>query len=151
MRSKLGLGVAAAICLVFFAAPAGAGTPSTPGAKVFFVNIKDGDTVKSPFKVEFGISGMTIAKAGDQTPGTGHHHLLIDTTISGAALQEPIPVDAQHKHFGGGQTEATIELPPGKHTLQLVLGDAAHTPHEPPVMSAPITVTVEASVPAAPK
>jgi hypothetical protein len=143
MRKLLGLGVAAAFCLVAYAAPLNAGTPSTPGAKVFFVNIKDGDTVKSPFKVEFGISGMTIAKAGDETPGTGHHHLLIDTTIDGAALKEPIPADANHKHFGGGQTETTLELPPGKHTLQLVLGDAAHSPHEPPVLSSPITVTVQ--------
>jgi hypothetical protein len=144
MRKIFGLAAVLALSFLFAAgSDASAQTASTPGAKVFFVNIKDGDTVKSPFKVEFGLTGMTIAKAGDQTPGTGHHHLLIDTTLQGTQLSEPIPADATHRHFGGGQTEATVELPPGKHTLQLVLGDWSHVPHQPPVMSAPITVTVE--------
>jgi hypothetical protein len=144
MRRLLGFGaVLAALFLLLPAQPAGAQTPSAPGAKVFFVNIKDGDTVKSPFKVEFGLTGMTIAKAGDETPGTGHHHLLIDTKLTEAELAEPIPADATHRHYGGGQTEATIELPAGKHTLQLVLGDWSHVPHKPPVMSAPITITVQ--------
>jgi hypothetical protein len=141
------MGFAAVLAVVFCmmsASPAGAEqTASTPGAKVFFLNLKDGDTVKSPFKIEFGLSGMTIAKAGTDTPGTGHHHLLIDTKLDGAELSEGIPADATHRHFGGGQTEVTLELPPGKHTLQLLLGDGNHVPHKPPVMSAPITVTVQ--------
>jgi Domain of unknown function (DUF4399) len=118
-------------------------TPSTPGAKVFFVNLKNGATVTSPFKVEFGIKGMTIAKAGTYEAGTGHHHLLIDTKLGKDDLSNPIPSDAQHMHFGGGQTEVTLTLPPGKHSLQLVLGDGNHVPHKPPVMSRVITITVK--------
>jgi hypothetical protein len=118
-------------------------TPSPAGASVYFINIKDGDTVTSPFKVQFGLSGMGIAPAGVEKPNTGHHHLLIDTTLSDEQLKTPIPSDAQHVHFGGGQTEATVTLPPGTHTLQLVLGDWSHVPHVPPVMSQIIKVTVK--------
>jgi hypothetical protein len=118
-------------------------TPSTPGATVSFVDLKDGDTVTSPVTVHFGISGMTIAPAGTETPGTGHHHLLIDAKLTGDELKQPIAMDEHHLHFGKGQTEATVTLSPGKHTLQLVLGDWSHVPHEPPVMSAPITITVK--------
>ena len=123
--------------------PALAETPSPPGAKVYFINLKDGQTVTSPFLVQFGLSGMGVAPAGVEKPNTGHHHLLIDTTLGGDQLKEPIPMDATHKHFGGGQTEAMVALPPGKHTLQLVLGDWSHVPHVPPVMSPVITVTVK--------
>jgi hypothetical protein len=119
-----------------------AATPSPPGAKVYFINLKDGQTVTSPFLVQFGLSGMGIAPAGVDKPNTGHHHLLIDTTLNAEQLTQPIPMDATHRHFGGGQTEAMITLPPGKHTLQLVLGDWSHIPHAPPVMSDVITVTV---------
>jgi len=118
-------------------------TPSPPGAKVYFINLKDGQTVTSPFLIQFGLSGMGIAPAGVDKPNTGHHHLLIDTTLSGDQLKQPIPMDDTHRHFGAGQTEATITLPPGKHTLQLVLGDWSHIPHVPPVMSPVITVTVK--------
>ena len=118
-------------------------TPSPPGAKVYFINLKDGQTVTSPFLIQFGLSGMGIAPAGVDKPNTGHHHLLIDTTLSGDQLKQPIPMDDTHRHFGGGQTEAMITLPPGKHTLQLVLGDWSHIPHVPPVMSPVITVTVK--------
>lgn len=118
--------------------------PSPPDAKVFIVNLKDGDTVTSPFKVEFGISGMTIAKAGTTDPNTGHHHLFVDVIFNPADAAKPIPPnDVHHMHFGGGQTEATVTLPPGKHTLQLVLADGKHVPHNPPVFSQPITVTVQ--------
>jgi hypothetical protein len=123
--------------------PAAAETPSPAGAKVYFINLKDGETVTSPFLVQFGLSGMGVAPAGVEKPNTGHHHLLIDTTLSGDQLKEPIPMDATHKHFGGGQTEAMVTLPPGQHTLQLVLGDWSHIPHVPPVMSPVITVTVK--------
>jgi Domain of unknown function (DUF4399) len=118
-------------------------TPSPAGAKVYFINLKDGDTVKSPFKVQFGLSGMGIAPAGVEKEKTGHHHLLIDTELTGAALTEPIIADDKHKHFGGGQTETMVTLPAGKHTLQLVLGDWSHIPHKPPVMSKTITITVK--------
>ena len=86
---------------------------------------------------------MTIATAGDQTPNSGHHHLIIDAALEGSALNEPIPADAQHIHFGKGQTEATVTLPQGKHTLQLVLGDWSHVPHNHPVVSDRITITVQ--------
>ncbi len=123
--------------------PALAQTPSPAGATVYFINLKDGQEVKSPFLVQFGLSGMGVAPAGVEKPNTGHHHLLIDTTLTPEQLKEPIPADAQHRHFGGGQTEAMITLPKGKHTLQLVLGDWSHIPHVPPVMSKVITITVD--------
>ncbi len=110
-------------------------TPSPAGAAVYFINLKDGDTVTSPFKVQFGLSGMGIAPVGVQNERTGHHHLLIDTKLSDEELKRPIAADAKHVHFGGGQTETTVTLPPGSHTLQLVLGDWSHIPHNPPVMS----------------
>jgi hypothetical protein len=122
---------------------ASAETPSPPGAKVYFINLQDGQTVTSPFLIQFGLSGMGIAPAGIDKPNTGHHHLLIDTTLSGDQLKQSIPMDDTHRHFGGGQTEAMITLAPGKHTLQLVLGDWSHIPHVPPVMSPVINITVK--------
>ncbi len=121
-------------------------SPSPAGAKVYFINLKDGDTVSNPVVVKFGLSGMGIAPAGlqgDATAGTGHHHLLIDTELKGDALKDVIPMDDKHRHFGKGQTEATITLPPGTHTLQLVLADWTHVPHVPPVMSEQIKITVK--------
>ncbi len=118
-------------------------TAAPPGAAVYFINLKDGDTVTSPFKVQFGLTGMGIAPAGVDKPKTGHHHLIIDTTLSPEELKAPIPSDAKHVHFGGGQTETMVTLPPGRHTLQLVLGDWTHIPFDPPIMSPVITVTVK--------
>ena len=118
-------------------------TPSPDGAKVYFVNLKDGQTVTNPVKVVFGLSGMGVAPAGTEKAKTGHHHLIINETIEGEELNEPLPADEQHVHFGGGQTEVSIELPAGTHTLQLVLGDQNHIPHNPPVMSDRIKVTVK--------
>jgi hypothetical protein len=117
-------------------------TPSPSGAKVYFINLKDGQDVTSPFLVQFGLSGMGVAPAGVEKPNTGHHHLLIDSALSGDELKQPIAMDDTHRHFGAGQTEALITLPPGPHKLQLVLGDWSHIPHTPPVMSNVITVTV---------
>ena len=117
-------------------------TPAPAEAKVYFINIKDGDQVTSPVKIQFGLSGMGIAPAGTEVPNTGHHHLLIDTTLEGDALNEAIPMDEHHLHFGKGQTEASVTLSKGQHTLQLVLGDKNHIPHNPPVTSEKITVTV---------
>ncbi len=124
-------------------------TPSPPGAKVYFVNLKDGATVKSPVRVVFGLSGMGVAPAGTDKEKTGHHHLLIDRPPLGEGedgadeVNNNIPTDDNHKHFGGGQTEIMLELTPGQHTLQLVLGDKDHIPHNPPVASSVITITVE--------
>jgi len=121
---------------------ASAQTPSPAGAKVYFINLRDGAEVTSPFLVQFGLTGMGIAPAGVEKPNTGHHHLLIDTRMTADQIKEAIPVDDNHKHFGGGQTEAMVTLPKGQHTLQLVLADWTHIPHVPPVMSEPITITV---------
>lgn len=116
-------------------------TPSPPGAEVYIISPHDGDTVTSPVTVRFGLKNMGIAPAGVDVPNTGHHHLLIDTGLP--ALDKPIPSDDHHKHFGKGQTETSLALTPGKHTLQLLLGDYTHTPHSPPVMSKQITITVK--------
>jgi hypothetical protein len=116
-------------------------TPSPAGARVFFVSPADGETVTSPVKVVFGLEGMAVIAAGDPTPNSGHHHLLID--VPPPDLAQPLPKDDQHVHFGKGQTEAEVTLAPGQHTLQLILGDANHIPHNPPVISAPITITVQ--------
>ena len=110
------------------------------GARVYFIAPLDGETVDSPITVRFGLVGMGIAPAGIQMPGTGHHHLLIDTELP--PLDAPMPADEQHLHFGKGQTEATIELGAGRHQLQLLLGDYLHVPHDPPVVSERITITV---------
>jgi len=115
-------------------------TPSPPGAEVYFVDLKDGAVVPEKLKIFFGLRNMGVAPAGSDTANTGHHHLIIDSNLP--ALNVPIPNDFKHLHFGAAQTEAEITLSPGKHTLQLVLGDKAHIPHSPPVMSQQITVTV---------
>ena len=141
---KISKGLAAVVCAsVWAVGPAAAQTPSPAGAKVYIINLKDGDTVTSPFKVQFGLTGMGVAPAGVEKPNTGHHHLIIDTTLSADELKAPIGSDAKHVHFGAGQTETMVTLPPGKHTLQLVLGDWSHIPLVPPVMSEPITVEVK--------
>ncbi|MBA5778581.1 DUF4399 domain-containing protein [Stappia sp. F7233] len=118
-------------------------TPAPEGARVYFIDLKDGDTVKSPLTIRFGLEGMGVAPAGVDKDHTGHHHLLVDTVLEGEALNEPLPADEHHHHFGGGQTEVTVELSPGTHTLQLIIGDHNHIPHDPPIMSERITVTVE--------
>lgn len=116
-------------------------TPSPDGAEIYFISPKDGETLTSPVTVRFGLKNMGVAPSGVDVHDTGHHHLLID--VDGLpALDEQIPADERHRHFGGGQTEAEIELEPGTHTLQLILGDASHIPHDPPVVSRRITITV---------
>ena len=129
--------------LVGMPAVALSGTAAPPGASVYIISPKDGDTVTSPFKVQFGLTGMGVAPAGVEKPETGHHHLIIDATPSAEELKQPIAGDAKHVHFGGGQTEAMVTLPPGQHTLQLVLGDWSHVPFDPPIMSPVVTVTVK--------
>jgi len=112
---------------------------AAPG-RVFIISPTDGETVSSPVTVVFGIEGFTVAPAGTYEPQTGHHHLLIDTGLP--ALDLPVPADENHVHFGKGQTETTIELAPGQHTLQLLLADGNHIPHQPPLMSDVISITV---------
>ena len=124
-------------------------TPSPAGAEVYFVDLADHAKVHSPLVVHFGLKGMGIAPAGIVMENTGHHHLLVD--VDGPLdPNEPIPSDKNHLHFGGGQTEVRLELPPGEHTLQLVLGDADHKLFKPPVLSRKIHITVlEVAEPAA--
>jgi hypothetical protein len=129
------------------AAPTAPPAPALPrktapsGARAYIVSPVDGARVTSPVRVVFGLKGAGVAPAGVDTADTGHHHLLIDTGLPD--LDVPIPVDAQHVHFGAGQTEADIELPPGTHTLQLLLGDHLHLPHDPPLMSDVVTIEVQ--------
>jgi hypothetical protein len=122
--------------------PPRARTPAPAGAEVYFISPRDGATVGRDVVVRFGLKGMGVAPAGVQADKTGHHHLLVNTELP-ADLGAPLPNDAKHRHFGAGQTETTLTLEPGKHTLQLLLGDWLHVPHDPPVVSAKITVTVE--------
>jgi len=122
------------------AAPA-ARTPSPPGAEVYIISPKDGAKVKSPVLVQFGLKGMGIAPAGVKFDNTGHHHLLLDTDPP-ADLGTPLPKTDKILHFGKGETETSLTLPPGKHTLQLILGDQSHIPHDPPLISKKITITV---------
>ena len=112
------------------------------GAKVFIVSPKDGATVGQDVTVEFGVEGIALSPATEPRPDSGHHHLLIDGKAL-PALDAPIPNDATHKHYGKGQTEDTIHLEPGTHTLQLELGDAKHMSFDPPVVSKKITIHVK--------
>ncbi|MFT5132332.1 MAG: hypothetical protein ACI9SC_000797 [Gammaproteobacteria bacterium] len=110
-------------------------------AELYFISPADGETLQNPVVVRFGLKNMGVAPAGANIANTGHHHLLIDTELP--AMHLPIGKDDKHRHFGGGQTEASIELEPGTHTLQLLLGDFSHIPHDPAVVSKQITITVE--------
>ena len=116
-------------------------TPSPAGAEVYIISPKNGAIVHNPVRVQFGLKGMGIAPAGVKFDNSGHHHLLIDSDAP-ADLSAPLPASDKIVHFGKGQTETTLTLPPGKHTLQLLLGDQNHVPHNPPVISKKITITV---------
>lgn len=120
--------------------PIGGPSAAPPGAAVYFIDLKDGATIAPKTVVHFGLRGMGAAPAGTQRDNSGHHHLLIDTDLP--PLDQPIPNDFNNLHFGNGQTEAEVTLPPGEHTLQLLLGDHNHVPHSPPVMSQRIKVRV---------
>src|SRR6516164_5368747 len=134
--------VAFASCGVVFSQGqrTGGPTPSAPGAEVYFIDLKDGTTVPAKLKIYFGLRNMGVAPAGSERENSGHHHLLVDTELP--PLDQPIPNDFNHLHFGAGQTETEITLKPGAHTLQLLMGDKDHIPHTPPVMSALIRVRV---------
>ncbi len=134
-RRLTGLAIAALLFLPLFA-------NAEEESKVYIIAPADGATVSSPVKVLFGLKNpWGIAPAGMEKANTGHHHLLIDTDLPD--LTKPIPADDHHKHFGGGQTETEIELAPGEHTLQLLLANYLHIPHDPPMVSQQITITVE--------
>lgn len=117
-------------------------TPSADGAKVYIIAPEKDKTVRGPVTVRFGLSGMGVAPAGVAAPNTGHHHLLINVDEL-PPLDRPVPNDERHRHFGAGQTEVTLDLPPGDHTLQLILGDHNHVPHDPPLISEKIRITVK--------
>jgi uncharacterized protein DUF4399 len=119
---------------------AGGPTPAPVGASVYFIDLKDGSTIAPTTVIHFGLRGMGVAPAGSDKVDSGHHHLLVDVEVP--PLDRPIPNDFNHLHFGGGQTEAQVNLAPGTHSLQLLLGDKNHVPHSPPIMSERIRVTV---------
>ncbi|SDT20929.1 DUF4399 domain-containing protein [Pseudomonas oryzae] len=143
MRSLLATcGLLAAVAL---ATPAMAEVPRTPapaGAAVHIVEPADGATLSGPFTVKFGLEGMSVAPAGSDAPASGHHHLLIDVAEL-PAMDQPLPATDNIRHFGKGQTETELTLPPGQHSLQLLMGDKNHVPHQPPVLSEKITITVQ--------
>ena len=116
-------------------------SPAPQDVELYIISPADGATVASPVTVRFGLRGMGIAPAGVAVENTGHHHLLIDTDAP--PFDRPIPADAKHVHFGKGQTEAQVTLAPGSHRLQLLLADHLHIPHDPPVLSKPITIVVK--------
>jgi len=117
--------------------------PAPEGAKAYIISPADGATVSNPVTLIFGLEGMGVAPAGADVANTGHHHLLINTDPASVNMDDPLPATDQIVHFGGGQTQVTKELPAGTHTLQLLLGDWTHLPHNPPVLSEVITITVE--------
>jgi hypothetical protein len=130
-------------------AQTGGPTPSPPDAKAEFLDIKDGAVIGPKTTIHFGLRGMGVAPAGTKKTNTGHFHLLIDRDLP--PLDKPIPNDENHLHFGAGQTETSLTLPTGKHTLQLLLGDSAHFPHQPPVFSDPVVVNVGMTPPSPPR
>jgi hypothetical protein len=116
--------------------------PAPAGAVAYIIEPADGARVTNPVRVVFGLKGIGVAPAGVDRDDAGHHHLLVDAPIP-ADLALPIPNDEQHRHFGGGQTEVDLTLPPGRHTLQMLLGDHLHIPHDPPIASSVVTIEVQ--------
>ncbi len=137
--------IAALAAIAAVAAGAGVAqerTPAPEDARVYFIGIEDGATVSNPVTLRFGLAGMGVAPSGVEVENTGHHHLLINRTAAEMDLSQPLPASDSLIHFGGGQTQVTTDLPPGEHTLQLVLGDWGHVPHDPPVVSGVLSITV---------
>jgi hypothetical protein len=141
-RTLFALALAGLVTTAMAAAPALPTTAAPAGAEVYIISPADGATVGLEVTVRFGLKGMGVAPAGVVKENTGHHHLLVDVKDLPAAGQ-PIPADARHIHFGGGQTQTTLKLTPGTHTLQLELGDANHVPFEPALVSKKITIHVK--------
>ncbi len=145
IRRNLAIALICFTCLLNLLVPSAYAadlSPAPESAKAYIIAPNNGDTVKSPFVVQFGLSGMGIAPAGVDRPNTGHHHLLVDVDEL-PSLTEPLQGSKQVLHYGAGQTETELSLTPGDHTLQLVLGNYSHIPHDKPVLSEKITVTVE--------
>jgi hypothetical protein len=142
MRSFAALAaIGIACCIGCGTAVADDARPALSGATAYIIWPRDGAVIPGgKFWLRMGLSGAGIAPAGISFPNTGHHHLIVDADLP--PLDQPIPNDKNHLHFGAGQTEVRIELPPGKHTLQLLLGDADHMPQNPPIVSKKITITV---------
>jgi hypothetical protein len=138
-RLLLALGV----CLMAAFAVAADRSAAPAGAEVYFIAPQDGAKVHSPVPIKFGLKGMGIAPAGIKFDNTGHHHLLVDTDLSEVKLDAPMPATDKIVHFGKGQTETTLTLTPGKHTLQLVFADYLHQSFDPPLTSKKITITVD--------
>jgi len=126
---------------LFVGASFAGNTPAPPDANLYFITPQEGAEIASPVTVRFGLTGMGVAPAGVEKDKTGHQHLIVDAELPD--LEKPIPSDDNYRHFGGGQTEVILELAPGQHTLQLLLGDFTHIPHNPPVTSDKITITVK--------
>lgn len=122
--------------LLFTSSFADGGSPAA-----YIVSPADGAVVESPLTVVFGLRDFGVAPAGTVNEKTGHHHLIIDAPLPDTS--QPIPANDNYRHFGGGQTQASVDLPPGRHTLQLLLGDHAHRPHSPPIYSEVVTITVK--------
>ena len=132
--------------MMLVALPAKAGDTPAPEEAYLYIGWPNNEEVirtsgNAPFRVWFGLRHMGVAPAGIDVPNTGHHHLLVNTPVP--PLDEPIPADENHIHFGAGQTQTEITLPRGRHTLQLIMGDHAHVPHDPPVISRQITITIQ--------
>lgn len=149
-RTITALGILFAASLAAAAPPApappaatGARATPAPGAEVYIIAPQDGATVHGPVTVRFGLKGMGIAPAGVKFDNTGHHHLLVDTDFSTVKLDAPMPATDKILHFGKGQTETTLVLPPGKHTLELLFADYQHLSFDPPLHSKKITITVD--------
>ncbi|MEE1949117.1 DUF4399 domain-containing protein [Pseudomonas alcaligenes] len=141
----LPLGLTALLCSLATLASADNSMPQLPapeGVQVYFITPQDGASVGQTFTVRFGLKGMGVAPAGVDVPATGHHHLLVDVATL-PLLDAPLPASEQILHFGKGQTETELTLPPGTHTLQLLIGDKHHVPMEPPVISEKISITVQ--------
>ena len=130
------------ICLMAAVAVAADRLAPPAGAEVYFIAPQNGVKLHSPVTIKFGLKGMGIAPAGIKFDNTGHHHLLVDTDLKDVKLDAPMPATDKIVHFGKAQTETTLTLPHGRHTLQLLLGDQSHIPHNPPVLSKKITITV---------
>jgi hypothetical protein len=143
-RTSIAASLALFTLIAFVGASCDRKEEAMPTTEAYFISPAGGETLTGQVKVVFGLKGMSVALAGVDKAGSGHHHLLIDVaSLTGDALTEAIPSDDNYLHFGGGQTETLLDLEPGTHTLQIVLGDHNHVPHNPPVMSAQITITVE--------